>query len=95
MAVVFGQKIKLGVITGSLIAFLGAGCIIFSHGAGLEIKPAGDLLALSAAMSWAVYTIAVKRLIPYYNSLFITRKLFFYGVITALPFSFSRTSHIT
>lgn len=90
MAVVFGQKIKLGVITGSVIAFIGAGCIIFSHGTGLEIKPAGDLLALSAAMSWAVYTIAVKRLIPYYNSLFITRKLFFYGVITALPLLISQ-----
>lgn len=88
MAVVFGQRIKLGVITGSIIAFLGAACIIFSHGESLEIKPAGDLLALSAALSWAVYTIAVKRLIPYYSTLFITRKLFFYGVITALPVLF-------
>ena len=46
------------------------------------------MLALSAAVSWAIYTIAVKRLIPLYNSFFITRKLFFYGVITALPLLF-------
>ncbi len=27
----------------------------------------------------------VKNLIPHYSSIFITRKLFFYGVLTALP----------
>lgn len=85
MAIVFKQAIGLGSATGSLIAFGGVFCIIFSHGESLEINPAGDLLALAASLSWAVYTIVVKKLIPLYNSLFITRKLFFYGVITALP----------
>ena len=75
----------MGVILGSIIAFAGVACIIFSTGEGFEIRPTGDLLALSAAMSWAIYTIAVKRLSPIYSSLFITRKLFFYGVVTALP----------
>lgn len=85
MAVVFRTKIKLAVIIGSLMAFFGVGCIIFSHGDGFTIRPLGDILALSAALSWAVYTIVVKKLIPNYGSLFITRKLFFYGVISALP----------
>lgn len=85
MAVIFKMRVNLGVALGSIIAFTGVGCIIFSHGEGFEIKPAGDLLALSSAMSWAVYTVAVKRLIPLYSSLFITRKLFFYGVLTAIP----------
>lgn len=85
LAIVFRMKIKGGVILGSVIAFIGVGCIIFSSGDGLEIHPAGDLLALSAALSWAIYTIVVKKLIPLYNTLFITRKLFFYGVLTALP----------
>lgn len=85
MAAVFRQRIAFGVGFGSVVAFIGAACIILSHGEGLEIRPLGDLLALSAALSWAVYSIAVKRLIPIYNSLFITRKMFFYGVLTALP----------
>ena len=85
MAIVFKLRINLGVALGSLIAFTGVGCIIFSHGEGFEIKPAGDILALSSAVSWAVYTVAVRRLIPNYTSLFITRKLFFYGVLTAIP----------
>lgn len=76
---------KANVIIGSIIAFAGVTCIIFSSGEGFEINPLGDMIALSAAGSWAIYTIVVKRLTPIYSSLFITRKLFFYGVITAFP----------
>ena len=79
---------KPNVIIGSIIAFIGVGCIIFSSGDGIEINPFGDCIALCASLSWAIYTIVVKRLSPIYNSLFITRKLFFYGVITALPLLF-------
>lgn len=85
MAIFFKVKIKIGVAVGSLMAFIGAACIIFSHGEGLHINPLGDILAICAALSWATYTIAVKSLIPHYSSLFITRKLFFYGVLTSLP----------
>lgn len=88
MALVFRTKVGAGVVIGSVIAFLGVACVIFSNGEGFVIKPTGDLLALSASLSWAIYSIAVKRLIPLYSGLFITRKLFFYGVITALPLLF-------
>ena len=85
MTVIYRIIPKPNVIIGSLIAFAGVACIIFSSGEGFEINPLGDMIALSASMSWAIYTIVVKRLSPIYSSLFITRKLFFYGVITALP----------
>lgn len=85
MSVVYKIRLLPGVIIGSIIAFIGVGCIIFSHGEGFVIQPKGDILALTAALSWAIYTLTVKRLLPLYNSFFITRKLFFYGVITALP----------
>lgn len=85
VAVMYRQKIQRGVLIGSVVSFIGAGCIIFSHGESLEFRPAGDLLAITAAFSWAVYTMAIKRVLPLYNGFFVTRKLFFYGVITALP----------
>lgn len=85
IALLFKQRVSFGVWAGSIIAFAGVACIIFSHGDSIELRPKGDILALSASMSWAIYTVAIKRLIPLYSSLFITRKLFFYGVITALP----------
>lgn len=90
VAVMYRQRIQPGVMIGSVVAFIGAGCIIFSHGESLEFRPAGDLLALSAAFSWAVYTMAIKRVLPLYNGFFVTRKLFFYGVITALPILLSQ-----
>lgn len=97
VAVMYRQKIQPGVMIGSVVAFIGAGCIIFSHGTGLEFRPAGDLLALSAAFSWAVYSVAIKRVLPHYNSFFVSRKLFFYGVITALPLLFlqKEPSHLS
>lgn len=85
MAVMFRARIGAGLIIGSVIAFMGVGCIIFSSGEGFEINPLGDILAMLSAFSWAVYAVGVKRLVPLYSSLFITRKLFFYGVLTALP----------
>lgn len=85
LGVFYKMRVGSGVILGSVVAFIGVGFIIFSGAEGMEIHPLGDLLALSAALSWAIYSIAVKRLIPIYNSFFITRKLFFYGVITSLP----------
>lgn len=85
VSVIYKARLKREVVIGSLIAFAGVACIIFSSGAGLEIHPTGDILALCASLSWAIYTIVVKRLMPIYNSFFITRKLFFYGVLTAIP----------
>lgn len=85
ISTIYKAKLKPGIIIGSIVAFIGVGCIIFSHGESLEFHPKGDILALSAALSWAIYTLVVKRLIPLYNSFFITRKLFFYGVASALP----------
>lgn len=80
----------LGVVIGSLVAFSGVVCTIFnSMGADEGVKsgnPIGDMLALGSAVCWAVYSLILKRLNVIYSPLFITRKAFFYGVVTALPF---------
>ena len=85
MAVIFRFRPGVGMLIGSLIAFVGVFCVIFSHGEGIEINPLGDILALATSFSWAIYAVGVKRLVPVYSSFFITRKLFFYGVLTAAP----------
>lgn len=89
LAVIYKTKMRQGEIIGSIVAFIGVALVIMSQpiamGLGMEIHPIGDILALSCALSWAVYSIAIKRLIPIYNTLFLTRKLFFYGLITSLP----------
>lgn len=88
MAFIYRFVPRPNVLIGSVVAFLGVGCVIFSNGEGFEINPLGDMIALSASVSWAIYTIVARSLTPIYSSLFITRKLFFYGVITALPLLF-------
>lgn len=85
MAFLFRAKIGVAKVVGSIIAFFGVCCVIFTPGEGFEINPFGDLLALASSLSWSIYAISVKRLVPRYTPLFITRKLFLYGVLTALP----------
>lgn len=86
MALIYRMKLGAGMIIGSFVALGGVFCVIFSHGEGFEFNPLGDLLALSTSFAWAAYAVGVKRLVPVYSSLFITRKLFLYGVLTAAPF---------
>ena len=80
------EKLSKGFIVGSIIAFIGVACVIFNSSFNIEVKPLGDLLSIFAAVSFAIYCIVVKKLNARYDTLFISRKIFFYGVITALPF---------
>lgn len=80
------EQLSKGFIVGSIIAFIGVACVIFNSSFNIEVKPLGDLLSIFAAVSFAIYCIVVKKLNARYDTLFISRKIFFYGVITALPF---------
>ncbi len=80
------ERPSKGIIIGSLIAFVGVGCVIFNSSFQLEVNPLGDMLALAAAISWGIYSIVLRKLNALYSVMFITRKTFFYGVLTAIPF---------
>ncbi len=82
------EKPGRGMVLGSFVAFIGAACVIFNSSSNNEVgfNPLGDLLSIAAAFSWAVYSIILRGLSANYDVWFITRKTFFYGVITALPF---------
>ncbi len=75
-----------GAYVGSMVAFLGVGLVIFNSSFNLSINPLGDMLALLAALCWAIYCLVLKPLNAHYDARFITRKVFFYGVLTAIPF---------
>ena len=80
------EKLGAGLITGSCVAFVGVACVIFNSSTSVQINPLGDLLAIGASFSWAVYSLILKRLNVTYDAMFITRKTFFYGIVTAIPF---------
>ena len=79
------EKISGRIIIGFILALLGVALVVFNGQFVLKLNPMGDLLSFSAALCWAFYTIILKRLGSRYNSLFITRKVFFYGLITMAP----------
>lgn len=79
------EKLGLGTWIGSAIAIVGVGCIVFNSSTSMEVRPIGDMLSLGAALSWAVYSLVLRQLNARYDIWFITRKTFFYGVVTAIP----------
>lgn len=85
-AIYKSERPSKGTLIGSVIAFLGVGCVIFNSSFVIKMNPLGDMLSLLAAMSWAIYSLVLRRLNALYSVMFITRKTFFYGVLTALPF---------
>ncbi len=79
------EKVSRGFIHGSIVALLGVGLLIFNGSFILRISPLGDLLTLLASLSWAFYSLVIRSLTRKYSPAFITRKIFFYGIITILP----------
>lgn len=78
---------------GSLMALLGVGLVVFNGSFILKINPWGDILSLTAALMWAFYCLILKQLDSHYSIVFITRKVFFYGVLTILPMFLFRPIH--
>lgn len=70
---------------GAAVAFAGMVLVVLNGRFVLHLSPRGDLLALAAAWLWVFYSMVVKRLADRYPALFITRKVFFYGLLTILP----------
>ena len=85
-AIYKSERPSKGTLIGSLVAFIGVACVIFNSSFVIRMNPLGDMLSLLAAFSWAIYSLVLRRLNALYTVMFITRKTFFYGVITAIPF---------
>lgn len=80
-----GERLTHRKIGGFGIAFLGVIFVVCNGVVGLHLRPAGDILAIAAAVSWSIYGILVRGCNETYNSFLITRKLMFYGFLTSLP----------
>ena len=61
IAMVKSVKASPRLIIGSLTALMGVGVVIFNGHFVLHLNPLGDILALTAAFCWAIYSILMKR----------------------------------
>ena len=71
---------------GSVIACMGMVVVVLNGHFVLHLSPLGDILAFGACLCWAVYSLLMKKALEEYSTLFITRKVFFYGIITIIPY---------
>ena len=81
------EDVRLGfpLVGGTLLALAGMAMVVFD-GARLQISLEGDLLAIGAALCWALYSLFMGQMTADYGAVFATRKVFFYGLLTILPF---------
>lgn len=79
------ERLRWNFLAGFLVALAGVG-LISLNGARLELNPLGDLLALAAALVWAVYSLLTRRIGGYgYPTVPATRRVFAYGILFLLP----------
>lgn len=80
------EKMKKSFVVGFILAIAGIAIISFNGSLALHLNPLGDILALGASVCWAAYslvTVYVSR--PEYSSIAVTRRIFFYGLVSMIP----------
>ena len=77
-------EVRFPLVAGTVIAISGMILVIFD-GNRVSLSPKGDILAFMAALCWAVYSQFMGQLTDRYGTLFATRKVFFWGLITIIP----------
>ena len=83
------ERVRLGwpLIGGTVLALSGMALVAF-EGSRLRVSPLGDLLAIGAALCWALYSLFMGEMARRYGTVTATRKVFFYGLLTIIPFLF-------
>ena len=69
--------------------------LVVFDGGRVQLSPKGDLLAICAALCWAVYSQFMSQITRDHGTVTATRKVFFYGLVTILPFLGSYKSSLS
>ena len=73
-------------IVGTLMAAIGVVVVVLNGHFVLHLSPLGDTLAFAACLCWAVYSLLMIPAGQRYDTVFITRKVFFYGLLSMIPY---------
>lgn len=80
------ERLSMRQIFGSILAFVGVVLVVLNGQFILHLNPLGDALALGASFTWGFYSLFMRRIMGRYSADFITRKVFFFGLVTILPY---------
>lgn len=84
-----GEPLTKHFAVGGVVALAGVFLVIFNGHFVLKLHPVGDLLAIGAAVAFAFYTIILKNFDKSYSPVFITRRSFFYALLSMVPMLFT------
>jgi drug/metabolite transporter (DMT)-like permease len=79
------ERFQFNTLLGFLVAFAGVILVVCNGTFVLKLNPRGDLLALSAAACWAVYSVLLKKVSGSLDPILLTRRTLFWGIVTAIP----------
>lgn len=80
------QRLKRVQVAGTLLAALGVVVVVLNGRFVLHLSPIGDSLAFSAALSWGFYSLLMIPACQRYDTMFVTRKVFVYGLLSMIPY---------
>lgn len=84
-----GEHLNIRFIFGFVIAMVGICMISFNNETTFTINILGDILAVVAAIIWAIYSTLTKKISTFgYNTIQTTRRTFFYGLLFMIPVIF-------
>ena len=79
------ERIGKFLIVGSLLAIVGVVLVVLNGSLNFHLSPKGDILALLAGISWAVYSILIKKYTDTMDGFLVTRRVMFWAFLTAVP----------
>lgn len=85
------EKLKARTWAGFAIAIAGVALVVFNGTYVLKLNPLGDALSILAALSWAVYSVLLKKYVQIYDNMILTRKMAFYSLLVTAPIAIAKT----
>ena len=84
----FYKSLRLNKVqsVGMLMAAMGVATVVLNGHFVLHLSPIGDSLAFSAALCWGFYSLLMIPANMRYDTVFVTRKVFFYGLVAMIPY---------
>jgi drug/metabolite transporter (DMT)-like permease len=80
------QRLNRVQSVGTLMAALGVVIVVLNGHFVLHLSPLGDSLAFGAALCWGLYSLLMIPANQKYDTVFITRKVFIYGLLSMIPY---------
>lgn len=85
-AVYKSERLRPSQMLGTVLAAIGVIVVVLNGHFVLHLSPLGDSLAFAACLCWAFYSLLMISANRRYDVVFITRKVFFYGLLSMIPY---------